>query len=292
MILTIAFLSIALILQGLTWYFGGFYHSWAWVWTWVVFTYLYYWGIFGTYLIFIYIHATIIRAREEKGVSEWKPNRFAMFIISQTAFQIFLLFNVRVHVSGMGKIPEKSKFVLVHNHLSMFDEFALTYIFRHHPIIFVTKPSNLKIPIAGAWMKKAGYIPIVQGDIRDGKRVVGRCTDLLKAQKTSICVAPEGTRNKDYPNPLTLPFHRGTFDMAKSSGAPIVIASIQNTNAIVSRFMLKRTHVYVDIVGVMTKEDYEHLSLAAIASYAQNRIERRLEQKIARSYHLKKKDED
>lgn len=291
MVLTILFIILALGLQGLTYYLAGWYHSPAWIWTWIVITYIYYWGIFGTYLLSIYLYASVIQAKEEKGVKEWKPNRIAMWIIAQTAFQIFLLFRVKVHASGMGKVPsERTKFVLVHNHLSMFDEFALVYLFRHHSLIFVTKPSNLRIPIAGAWMKKAGYIPIIQNDLSDGKRVMERCAGLLNERKTSICIAPEGQRNKDYPDTLILPFHPGSFQMAVASKSPIVMAAIQNTNAISSRIPLKKTHVYIDIVGVATAEDYEVLSLNEIAKKAQERIANRLEQKAARAYHMKKKE--
>ena len=292
MVLSIFFVSLALLAQGLTYYFAGWYQSPVWIWTWIVVTYLYYWGIFGTYLIFIYLYASVIRSKEEKGVKEWKPNRFAMWIIAQTAFQIFLLFRVRVHASGMGKIPEKTRFVIVHNHLSMFDEFALAYLFRHQPLVFVTKPDNLRIPIAGAWMKKAGYIPIIQNDLNDGKRVMERCTGLLEEKKTCICIAPEGTRNKDFPDPITLPFHPGSFSMAVNSSSPIVILAIQNTNAISSRIPIKKTHVYIDVVSVMMKQDYENLTLSDIAKRAQERINARLEQKKARAYHLKKKDNE
>ena len=292
MVLTVLFFLLALALQGLTYYLAGWYTSPAWIWTWIVITYVYYWAIFGTWLTFIYLYASVIKAKEEKGVEEWKPNRFAMWIIAQTAYQIFLLFRVKVHASGMGKVPEGTPFVLVHNHLSMFDEFALAYMFRHHPLIFVTKPSNLKIPIAGAWMKKAGYIPIIQGDLNDGKRVMDRCSALLKDKKTCVCIAPEGKRNKDYPETLILPFHPGSFSMAKQSGMPIVMAAIQNTNAISSRIPLRKSHVYVDIVGVATEEVYKDMSLNEIAKKCQDRISARLEQKAARAYHLKKKESE
>ena len=291
MVLTICFIILAFGLQGLTYYFGGLYQNIFWIWTWAVFPYLYYWGLFGTYLIFIYIYASIVKAKENKGKEEWKPNRFAMWIIAQTAFQIFLLFRVSVHASGMGKWPEKTKVMIVHNHLSVFDEFALVYLFRHHTVTFVTKPSNLKIPIAGLWMKKAGYIPIIQGDMQDGKRVMDKCAYLIQNRKASVCVAPEGTRNKDFPEPVMLPFHPGTFQMAKDAKCPIVIFAIQNTNAIISRLPIKRTHVYVDCVGVLEPSDYENLSLSEIAKKCQARIEARLEAKMARCYHLKKKED-
>lgn len=290
MVLTIIFILLALLFQGLTYYFTGMYQNPMWIWTWVVLTYLYYWGIFGSYMIFIYLYASIVRAKEERGKEDWKPNRFAMWIIAQTAYQIFLLFRVRVHVSGMGKIKKGSRFVLVHNHLSMFDEFALSFVFARYHMIFVTKPSNLRIPIAGAWMKKAGYIPIIQGDMQNGKLIMEKAAYLLEHRHVSVCVAPEGTRNKDFPDPLILPFHPGSFSMATMSKSSIVVACIQNTNAITSRFPLKRTHVYLDIVSVIEPGDYESLTLAEIAKKAQERIEDRLKQKQARAYHLKKKE--
>jgi len=274
----------------LTYIFTGLYHDWWWFWTIPLLAMAYFLVCFALWLIFLYIGGLFVDSDQERI---YKPNPFAQWTIRQTCRVILLLLGVRTHITGLGKIPEKQPIILIHNHLSVFDEFAIAGFFPKH-LIFISKPGNFRIPIAGAWMRYAGYISIKQDDIANGVEVISLATDYINKKKRSICVAPEGTRNKDFPNPLLLPFHAGTFRLAQDSGAPIVIMAIQNTNCIFQRFPKARTHVYLDVVGIMEKDEYGSMTTRQVADKARGMIEKRLEHKEARFYHFrpKKKKEE
>ena len=287
MVAFVTFIILALGLTGLTYYFMHWYEQWYMIWTIPVFALLYWLAIFASYIIILYIISLRLAHRKDKV---YPPCRPAMWIIKQTAYLILKFLRCNVHVSGLGKLPSrKVPIAIIHNHLSMFDEFVLAAYLRV-PLVFISKPSNLRIPIAGAFMRKAGYLPIVQDDIANGTKVIAAGSDLIK-KGYPVVIAPEGTRNKDFPEPVMLPFHPGSFHLATDVKAPIALFAIQNTNAISPRFP-RATNIYLDCVGLVEPEEYENLSAKELAEHCRNLILRRLEQKKARFYHLKRKEEE
>ncbi len=287
MFMNILFILISLSVTGLIFYFANMWQNLWWLFAVPPLLIAFYLACFAAWLVVLYIGALFVK-RDEKYI--YKPNRFAQWIVRQTASVALRLLRAKVHASGFGKIPDHTPVVLINNHLSVFDEFAIVKYFRK-PIVFISKPGNFKLPIAGAWMRYAGYIPIIQDDIASGTQVIRMATKYLTDYKVSVCVAPEGTRNKNFPNPLLLPFHAGSFRLATESGKPVVVAAIQNTNAVTSRFP-RKTHIYLDIVSVVESEEYHAMSSRELAERCRNDILKRFEQKEARFYHVKPPESD
>ena len=283
--LIIAFWAASIALTGITYYFSGLYQQWYWFWTIPLFLYAYFLVCFATWIIFLFVAGLFVK---EDETYVYPPNRFAQWTVKQTCRVILFLLGARTHITGLGKVPKGKPIILINNHLSVFDEMAIAAFFPGH-FVFVTKPGNFDIPIAGPWMRYAGYIPIKQGDIADGTRVIALCADYINHKNVSICIAPEGTRNKTFPDPVLLPFHPGTFNLAKDTGAPVVCMAIQNTNAIFKRFPRHQTHIYLDVVGVLEEEEYADMTARQICDRARDLVLRRLTHKDARFYHLKPK---
>ena len=285
MIIAIVLLLLALGLQGFFFWLFGWYQNLINLWTWIVLPFAFFWGLFAIFVFLLFLLGAMFGNKEPK-----MPSKFAKFIVEQTAFICMIFMRIHVHVSGMGKVPsKKTPFMLINNHLSIFDEFALIYVFRHHGVLFISKEANFKIPVAGNWLRKAGYLSIIQGDLVNGTEIINKSAEYIKSGEYSICVAPEGTRNKAFPKPLLLPFHSGTFNLAKNANCPIVVAAIQNTYAVMKRWPLKATAVYVDIVGVVDVETVQQSSSAELAEKTAALILNRFEEKEARFYHLDEK---
>lgn len=216
---------------------------------------------------------------------KYKPNKYAMWIISETAYLICLFLRIKVVSNGLEKLPRDTSFMLATNHLSGLDHICLMSLLAKVPMVCVSKLANANIPVAGKWLTYAGYLTIIQGDLIDGKKVMEEASSLLESSTTSICIAPEGTRNKNYPNPILLPFHPGSFSMAKEAKKPIVIASIQNTQSVFKRFPFHKTKVYIDVLEVLFYNDYKDMSLNEISTCSRNLIIEHLKTKEARQYH-------
>lgn len=283
--LIIAFSLISAALTGATYYFSGMWQSPIWIWTIPLLLYAYFLACFGSWIIFIFIGGLFVKSDPDYI---YKPSRFAQWTVRHTCRVILFLLGVRVHYTGNGKVPKKGPVILINNHLSVFDEIAIAAFFPRH-LVFISKPQNFSIPLGGPWMRYAGYLPIKQGDMANGKEIIGIATRYAKDEGRSICVAPEGTRNKDFPNPVLLPFHPGTFNLVKDSGVPLVVMAIQNTNCILQRFPRRRTHVYLDIVATIEEAEYKDLTSRELSDRARGYIERRFDHKEARFYHIKPK---
>ena len=158
-----------------------------------------------------------------------KPNRFYIGVIHQTVQTFFLAFHIHVRVRGGSKIPANQKVLYVNNHISNFDPMAMICAFRG-PFLGVTKPENLKFPIAGPFIRLAGFIPINREDAKEGSKAINKASEYLRRNLCDVEICPEGTRNKTADT--FLPFHDGSFKIAEKSGAPIIPMTIVNSAAV------------------------------------------------------------
>ena len=289
MTLTLIFLAIATTLSVLTFHFGGYYRSLVWVWLPFVLIFAYFWGLFLLHALYMAFFSFVTKRMKNLPM---KPRPYGMWMLSQTCFILAYLFRVHVHASGMGKLPDpKTKFMIVSNHLSGFDHVFLISLFHAHRMVCVSKTQNLNVIAAGGWIRYAGYLSIVQDDVVSGTKVIETAGRYIAEDRCSVCIAPEGTRNKQFPNPRVLPFHPGSFAMAYQAKCPIAVFAIQNTNCIFKRWPLRHTAVYFDCVGVLEYDEYKSLTQKELAEKTRAMIEKRFEQKEARFYHLKPKEE-
>ncbi len=287
MALTAILIILGAALALLTYIGGGFYTSLVWIWLPFVLTFAYFWALFLVHGAYMGVFSAIVKKSKRE---HYAPNAYAMWMISQTCYVLNFALRVNVHATGLGKLPEKDvPFMLVSNHLSGADHMYLLSMLPGRRIVCVSKKKNEKAPFAGGWIKYAGYLPIDQDDILSGTKVIEQAGEYIKEGICSVAIAPEGTRNKDFPHPELLPFHPGSFAMAYQSHCPIVVFGIQNTNCVFKRWPLRSTDVYLDCLAVIEYEDYKDMTPHDLANKTRDIIAARFERKRARFYHLPEK---
>ena len=136
------------------------------------------------------------------------------------AAKLFLRFaGVRVtRVVGLENITPGEAFILTPNHVNFLDPFIYQGYYPHL-LRGLEKKENFKIPIWGQWMRAVGQIEINrESPIRaaESMREVAR---VLREERTSVMVAPEGTRT---PNGRLQPFKRGPFKTAADAQVRIL----------------------------------------------------------------------
>ena len=89
-----------------------------------------------------------------------KNSPFYRFLLDSATAAAMKLLRIRVHVSGIEKIPKDTKVLFVSNHRSNFDPIITWYILKKWKIAFVSKPSNFKIPFFGRIIRKCCFMPI------------------------------------------------------------------------------------------------------------------------------------
>ena len=120
--------------------------------------------------------------------------------------------------------------ILVANHQSWFDIFALGTALRHK-FSFVGKQELNRIPVVGAAWQKVGNIAIDRTDQQAAIDSLRRVDELLEEGRT-IIMFPEGTRS---PTGEMGRFKKGAFVMAIKSQVPVVPVAIQGTRGIMKK---------------------------------------------------------
>jgi len=136
----------------------------------------------------------------------------------------------KVNILGLEKIDRRQSYILVSNHQSSFDIFALL---GYLPMQFrwTAKASLFRLPFLGWSMSRIGYIPIERDSPKKAYRSM-----LLAAEKVqkgvSVMIFPEGTRSLDG---RLQPFKKGVFLVALKSQAPILPITILGTDKIMRK---------------------------------------------------------
>lgn len=181
--------------------------------------------------------------------------------LREVAKFIVMYSNVRIHVTGIEKMPEKERFMFVCNHRSMFDPVLSAVCFARYNIAFVSKKSVFKVPFGAKFMHMCCYIPFDRDDMKDAVRMINRASELLINDVTSIGLYPEGTRSV---SDEMLEFKNGAFKIALKAKVPIVVATLKGSDEVARNFPFRRTHVYFKVLEVIPYERFAEMGTKEI----------------------------
>lgn len=204
----------------------------------------------------------------EKDYNRNSP--FYRFLLDSATAAAMKLLRIRVHVSGMEKIPKDTKVLFVSNHRSNFDPIVTWYALKKWKIAFVSKPENFKVPFFGRIIRKCCFMPIDRENPRNAIVTIIKAAKLLKKQEVSIGIYPEGTRSK---NGQLLPFHNGVFKIAQKAETPIVVLCVTGTEKISKRTPFRRTDVYLDVLEVFSAQGIQETKTEMIGTAVRRLIE-------------------
>ena len=199
-----------------------------------------------------------------------KNSPFYRFLLDSATAAAMKLLRIRVHVSGIEKIPKDTKVLFVSNHRSNFDPIITWYILKKWKIAFVSKPSNFKIPFFGRIIRKCCFMPIDRENPRNAIVTINKAAKLLKKQEVSIGIYPEGTRSK---NGQLLPFHNGVFKIAQKAEAAMVVLCVTGTENISKQTPFRRTDVYLDVLEVFSAQGIKETKTEMIGTAVRRLME-------------------
>lgn len=183
-----------------------------------------------------------------------KPNKFCYLCVKMVVDFLCRGARIKVHIRGGELIEKNQRYLLVSNHRSKFDPMLqLHKFFRCRPVM-ISKPENMKIPLAGAFLNKAGFLPIDRNNDREALKTIIKAIHFIEDENVSIGMCPEGTRNRTSRD--LLPLKAGAFKIATKAQAPIAVMTFEGTEKIAKNFPLKRTHVYIDVLKVIQPSEY------------------------------------
>lgn len=180
-------------------------------------------------------------------IGKYNPDvksRSSLAIVNWAFRCVRFLAGTRVDYLGEENIPTDTPVLYIGNHRSFFD-IVLTYVRVPRPTGYIAKKSMEKVPLLSIWMRNLHCLFLDRENIKAGMQTILTAIDLMKNGK-SICIFPEGTRNRE--EGTLLPFHEGSFKIAAKAGCPIVPMTINNSAAVVENQFprIKKTHVIIE----------------------------------------------
>ncbi|MCM1130572.1 MAG: 1-acyl-sn-glycerol-3-phosphate acyltransferase [Roseburia sp.] len=248
LILAIILLVLSIGASGAIYYFTHLYFSWYFLFVPILLIPILYVVIFGIYLIILFIISLFLNQKKEIK----NPNRFYYFWVRQTILQLLFFSRTKVKVIGKELLEKNKRYLVVSNHISNFDPLLFVAKLKLQPLICVTKKENLKIPICGPFIHRAGFISLDREDAHSGVQMVRKAADFIARDLASIYICPEGTRSK---TTELLPFHPGSFKIATKVGTDIAVCYVENTNLIAKNFPFRSTKTILKIAKVIPKEE-------------------------------------
>ncbi len=190
-------------------------------------------------------------------------DRSSLAIVNWAFRVVLFMAGTSVTVLGEENVPKDEAVLYVGNHRSYFD-ILLTYVRVPRPTGYMAKVEMLRYPSLCTWMKYLHCIFLDRTDIKAGMKSILNAIEKIKSG-ISICIFPEGTRNKT--SETLLEFHDGSFKIAEKSGCPIVPVSINNAGAIFEDHIprIKKAHVVIEYgkpiyVKDLSKEERRRIS--------------------------------
>ena len=135
---------------------------------------------------------------------------------------------VHVDVFNIELIDPDQRYVIVSNHLSMFD---IPMLIEYLPVRgrFLAKTELFKIPLFGQGMRTVGIIEIDRSKGGSSREAINEGVQLASERGNSLIVFAEGTRATQS---TLLPFHKGAFRIAIDTGLPILPVIVEGTDRI------------------------------------------------------------
>lgn len=123
-----------------------------------------------------------------------------------------------VVVHGAEHVREGEPQVVVSNHVSWFDVFAIASVL-HVPFRFVAKKELMSFPLFGRAMRAAGHVIIDRSNRERALQSLRQAGEAIRESPAAVIIFPEGTRSR---TGRLQSFKKGAFQLAVEAGVPVV----------------------------------------------------------------------
>ena len=202
--------------------------------------------------------------RVDQNVPQEKDDplyRFVANLVIQSALPVL---RIRVKKSGMEKVPQSGRFLLVCNHCNDSDPIILLKCFKKHQLAFISKRENQSMFVIGPMMHKLQSQLINRENDREALKTILNCIKILKEDKASIAVFPEGGILSE--DGKLHHFRPGVFKIAQKAKVPIVVCTLRDTKDVVHNILhFKGSKVELRVLETIPVEELEAVTTVEIS---------------------------
>lgn len=214
---------------------------------------------------------------EKPQEQDSKFYRFFMYLY------IDLLLTIgRVHIEaeGLEQLPKDGRFLLVCNHQDDSDPALLLHVFRKSQLAFISKKENRDMFAVGKFMHKTLCQMIDRENDREALKTILKCIQLIKEDKVSIAVFPEGgikVKGK------LSHFRSGVFKIAQKANVPVVVCTLKGSTYLIHNALRgKGAKVRLHLVDVLPPEELKGVKTADIAQ----RVHQLMQEDLGEEFRL------
>ena len=211
-------------------------------------------GAFVGVLLLVFLLVLVMCAFVDLDKEQEKDNRFYRTVLYWIADAAHTVLQVRVHPEGLEKIPADGRVLLVCNHLDNVDPVIIMHqVKKKQTLAFIAKREVASMFVVGKFMHKILGQRVNRENDREALKTILKCIDILKKDKASIAVFPEGGIKGGN---VLHPFRHGVFKIALRTQVPIVVCTLWGTQDIIHNGLrLKPTDVDFHVLGVVQPEE-------------------------------------
>ena len=208
--------------------------------------------------------------KEKMDVSSLRMVQWALGTIGKIC-------GVKLTVIGKENIPKDQAVLYVCNHRSYFD-IILGYSIMPGLTGYISKDDLEKVPLLNIWMRRLYCLFLNRTDMKQGLKTILKAIEYIK-QGVSICIFPEGTRNRGEEGSL-LEFKEGSFKIAENTGCPVIPMAISHTADVILNHMPKVTpcHVTIEYGEPIYPKELPKEQKRALGAMTKGRIQEMLDQ--------------
>ncbi len=202
-----------------------------------------------------------------------KGQKYYRALIKATVSLLVPLTRTKINLSGMlpEDVPRDRKMMFVCNHQHDFDPAIIWDTFPNNDIGFIGKKEiYTTMPLIAKVMNKLYGLPVDRENNREGAKTIIKAINLIKEDKASIAVFPEGYTSFQCE---LLPFRNGVFKIALKAKVPIVVCALSGTRQIPKNMFRRKTEVDFCICDILYPEDFENMNTNEIGEIVHKKME-------------------
>ena len=204
----------------------------------------------------------------DQDVPQEEDDKLYRVVTNLIIQSVLPILRIHVKMSGLEKMPKDGRFLLIANHTDNSDPIILLYCLAKYQLAFISKRENRDMFVIGPMMHRLQCQLINRENDREALKTILKCIQILKEDKASVAVFPEGGIDDDL---LLHKFKPGVFKIAQKANVPIVICTLKNTlNVIPNLLRWKRSDVQMTVLEVIPPEEIKGVTTVDIAERCYN----------------------
>ena len=222
-------------------------------------------GTLALLALLAYLFLLYLCSKVDQDVPQEDEDPFYRKVVNLYIESVLPCLRVHIKHSGTEKVPQNGRFLLVCNHNNDSDPVMIMRVLPKHQLAFIAKKEAKTRFIVGPMMHKLLCQLINRENDREALKTILRCIQILKEDKASVAVFPEGgilSQDEKLHH-----FRPGVFKIAQKAKVPIVICTLRGTVPVMYNIThFKRSDVELRVVDVIPAEELEDVTAVDISN--------------------------